>query len=100
MRGASSCLALRQVVQHFEQREGRCVGGADAPSLRVEVVDAAAYAFARTERKATIAERDGSARGFDAQRFAPQVLQGLGVREGKTAPSPVPSPEEEGRRGC
>ena len=58
----------------------RCgVGGADAPRIGVEIVDAIADTFAWTKHQSTITKGDRSAWSIHPECLATQVLQGVVV---------------------
>lgn len=73
--GSLVCLS----IIYAEQGEGCGVGGSDAPSFGIKVVDATTHAFARAENQATIAKRDRASGSIYAECLATKVLQGLGV---------------------
>ena len=66
-------------LEHGKQGERRGIGGADAPEIRVEIVDAVADTFARTQYQTTITKGDGTAWSIHPECFATQVLQSLVV---------------------
>ena len=67
---------LREEIGH---RLGRAVGGADAPLLRIEIVEPVAHALGLAKGNVAIGDGDDAARRGNVQGFAPQIGYGLGI---------------------